>query len=211
MPMGRIYLAAKKKPKVQEDLRKVKKKVNQLSRAVELKYRPFQASGTSVNSGFNITLLNGITQGDDSPDREGNDIFMKKLVMNISFIVGDNTNSIRMCIIYDKQTNGAFPQSTDVFQSYTSVNATAPLNDIRADDRRRFVFLYDKIIDLSVAGPACKTLRIRKRINKHTNYSGAGSSESVIYTGGLYLVLISDSTAASHPSASYAGTLYYTG
>lgn len=195
----------------QNEMKNLKKKVNRIARGIELKYRPFQSAGAAVNSGFNITLLNGVTQGDDSADREGNDIYMKKLVMNLSFIVGDTTNTIRCCIIYDRQTNGVTPVSTDTFQSFVTVNATAPLNDVRADDRRRFSFLYDRIIDLSTAGPACKTLRIRKRLNHHTNYSGAGSTDAVIYKGGLYLVLISDSTAASHPSVSYAGTLYYTG
>lgn len=139
--------------------------------------------------------LNAIPQGSNVGNRDGNIINMLWFNLRATLYSGDPSgNVMRVLIMYDKQTNGATPSEADVF---------APTGDPTAmrfwNSQQRYVFLYDKMIALDVNKPS--TINFTKRLNKKTNYgnSAVGTIANVV-TGGLFLVVISDSNATPNPS-----------
>jgi len=87
-------------------------------------------------------LLNGCAQGNSGFTRIGRRLLMKSILFRYFFAPG-SSSCFRILVVYDKQTNGALPATTDVVNT---TDAHAPLNLINAD---RFVTVFDKIVDVN--------------------------------------------------------------
>lgn len=177
----------------------------QLSSAIETKISDVQiAAGTSVSSTMSFTLLNGLTQGTNQSQRLGNEVTMIGFRIRGQFVVGDATNLVRMLIIMDKQSNNTTPAVTDIFQF--SLDPYSPINE---DQRKRFQIVDDRSFDLSTSWQSCKHINFYKRVPHKVYYNGTGATISNIKKNSLYLCLISDSGAVSHPTFVADIRLYY--
>lgn len=158
-------------------------------------------------------------------NRVGNDIFMKSIRLRAAIVpnagaTGKTTPSIaRIMIVYDRQTNGAFPSLADILTDYSTAGATATnvLSGINMNNRGRFLILMDNQVVLPAIGaagatPASAVLtyvgandkgdtdtqgplnmnRYQKLRGLPTLFKASTGAIGDISTGGLYLVSFGD-------------------
>lgn len=102
-------------------------------------------------------MLNNMQEGVSSYQRVGRRINMKSLLLRFApllnladdvFASTDRVYVVRIALVYDSQSNGAFPSQTDLFASIIASGGTpfyhimAPVN---MNNRDRFLILKDKI------------------------------------------------------------------
>lgn len=97
-----------------------------------------------------ITLLNGLTTGTTSVTRIGSRIEVKSVQFKYSFQSGagaTGTTPIRIKIVYDKESNGTFPATTDIMAS----DQLDGHNNLYTAGR--FITMYDQTFN-PVTGPS---------------------------------------------------------
>lgn len=162
-------------------------------------------------------------------NRVGNDIFMKSVRLRGFFkpsgaATGNTVPSFcRIMIVYDRQTNGAFPALADVIADYNTAGATTTnaLSGINMNNRGRFLVLMDNQVILPAVGaagatPASNVLsftgandkgdtdtqgvlcvnRYQKLRGLPTLFKASTGAIGDISTGGLYLITVGDDAAA---------------
>jgi len=152
----------------------------------------------TMASTWEFYLLNGIAQGDDYFERQGDVVtnLIVRLRYGISLNPEDqNAHFARVVILHDAQANGAAPTGATVFSS-DSWNKFA-----NHGFRQRFTVLYDKthsfgwIYQTSVAGAGNQqtfgkvSVKIPKKLQK-TRYSGTGNTITSIASGSIYLAYV---------------------
>ncbi|AUM61714.1 capsid [uncultured virus] len=175
-----------------------------------------------LNATATILGLNLIQVGSSMFNRIGRKIEMRsiRLVCEMLQIPGLTraTTTVelgRVMVVYDRQTNGAFPAIADILQDteQTGANTTNSFSGINMNNRERFVTIIDKKITVpqgtATAGVLtnvfpndvmlpCKWDEFRKLKGLTTHFK-ADSSPAVIgdiATGGLYIVSLTNLTAA---------------
>lgn len=120
---------------------------------VETKSWDAETQTTTFSTTAVFAILNGVGQGTSLFQHVGRQIYMKSLQFDA--IVYPTATTVvqdygRMLIIYDKQPNKAFPAIADLLQDYngSAGASTTSLSFINMTNRRRFVVLRDKRIQL---------------------------------------------------------------
>jgi len=162
-------------------------------------------------------LINGIEEGTSLDKRIGRKV--KNTSLSIRCELESPTDfspsRIRLCVVYDKQANGAQPTLAELFQGQAGTICSSYYN---INNRQRFVFLYDKVIDMN---PTCdattmlKTVNIPVKIKGYdTTYNNTGSAITDIATGSIHFFGVSDDPTAGADSTkiliSYTYRLRYT-
>lgn len=172
----------------------------------------------------NVIPLNLIRAGSTFCNRVGRRISMKSIQMfgriaPVAVSTGTTQpDTLRTAIVYDRQTNGALPALSDIFQDtdQAAANTTNSLSGVNLNNRERFQIFMDKKTQTpqitSTAGAITSSpyptdggsqddpFRIdfyRKLFGLEAHYK-ADSSPAVIgdiSTGGLYVVVFGDSTS----------------
>jgi len=121
------------------------------------------ADAVNTNLAFNstgtITCINLIQVGSSMFNRIGRKIEMKsvRLCGQINQLAVTRTqlsiDYARVMIIYDRQTNGAFPALADILQDteQSGVNTTNAFSSLNMNNRERFVTIMDKRFTLPQA------------------------------------------------------------
>lgn len=133
-----------------------------------------------------ITEINNVVQGAGAYNRVGQKIVIQSVALKMNLhalcaAVGGTNGYLtaRIMIVYDRQTNGAFPAMADVLSSNitTAPNLTSGLNMAR---KSRFSIIADQYYDFGPNGTTTATVSIfRNRLNLETEY-GAASTPAVI-------------------------------
>lgn len=182
----------------------VKKYVNQkIQRSLETKFlpRPYDETpiaspaGTPVNSALTI-----IQQGTDANQRVGNQIHVTGWYGQLTFTgsLTDDFNTIR-CLIYSPKDPSVTLTGIEVYDNI---------------DLDQFNVYYDKLFTVSKnGGPFTRNLTLRKKFNKgnrqgkKVQYYGSGSTDYA--SGPMFLYVVSDSLAVSHPIVTGHLRVYY--
>lgn len=152
----------------------------------ERKYYDLAWNGVTVTGASPIIdCLCMPTQSAGTVNRIGNRVLVRSIHLRASIWTGVATNGVaastnyqpsvvRICILVDKQPNGAFPAASDIFEtSGTAPDAICPMN---LAYRNRFVVLKDKTIQLGGAistatanqaafnGTHARTVTIHKKV-----------------------------------------------
>lgn len=197
---GRPY----KKRKV--TLRKVVKQVKTLKKYAKAEVRyvdnTFALAGVSTTA--TLTFINGVAQGDDSNNREGNATFNK--MVTIKGRVNPNTSTtlqhVRLIVLYDKQSNGAAPAIADILEQSTNVDSMRFWNS-----RARYRFLVDKTFSVGPQGG--KNFKFVKKVRQYTKYGTATTGAiSNVVKGSIYVVQLSDA-AASTPTIGWVSRVSF--
>lgn len=161
-----------------------------------------------TNSSQIHNIAGNITQGNgDSANRIGDKIHMKTLSLKGYFTLGDSTNVIRMCLVQFRRQ-----VSTPTWESFVGAS-DGGTNQISSyfnhDKAGQYNVLFDKTYTL-VTGHS-DVVKFKEQINltraaKQIAYLAGGT---VITTGAIYLFLISDSGAATHPTITSSVALRY--
>jgi hypothetical protein len=184
----------------------VKQIVKSLLKEVQ-ELKIFVTQGTSVATDYTGAVydMSAVTQGDTDVSRDGDRIQIAELSFKWTAVVGDAYNLVR-CILFQWIPDSAVgtPPVTNVIQTNGSINA--PLSYRSIDFVKDVYVLYDKTVYVQTYHPVeVNSVVLRKFHDKQMQFTGATSR-----TNGLFLLLISDSSAATHPAVNYYCTLRFT-
>lgn len=157
---------------------------------VEYKVKDLVATATPSTAG-SLSLLNGLTKGDDYNNRDGRQVRWKSIQMYLrSTIHASATNtSIRAIIFIDKQASETAPTVASLLDITTASAVDAFRN---LSNRKRYVILCDRRITLNTDFPE-KTTRYYKRIDMKQIFDDTdGGTISDITTNSLYVLFVSD-------------------
>lgn len=147
-----------------------------------------------------ITPTTGFARGTTANNYTGNDIKMMSFKCRLQLIAADAPgNMVRILVIQDKSVSGT-PQNSTVFWN-TSYPWLSPLNPDFTDT---YNVLYDRQVLLSNDGatssgflPKLVNINIpARRLRKMTFTTASGAIDS----GGIWVCLVSDSNAVTHPT-----------
>lgn len=181
----------------------------------ELKWKDTLLSGVEMTSdpaSTQLVLLNGLSQGDTSITREGNNTTFTSLQFRAE-VFSTITNLVatfyRIIIFRDNQPNGAGPLAGNLLDITTiTPYIYAPYN-LKYAERFKVLYDYSGVINPQVeltvtAGATTEVmavshkLKFRKKLSTITNY-GLGNAGTVadISKHSFYILLMSDQTDAS--------------
>lgn len=150
-------------------------------------------AATPVLTTWSFILLNGISQGDDYNQRQGDKVTMltQRLRISISTDAEPAINKalLRLVLIHDAQPNGADPTGATVFNSdnlYRYANHGY---------RQRFTVLKDNLINFDEESYSKIWHKWNKKIPKNLSdarYSGTGATIASIASGSLFLGFCAD-------------------
>jgi len=180
------------------------------------------SSTLALNATGTIEALNLIQVGSSMFNRIGRRIEMTsvRLEAYVNPINATRNCSVdlgRIMIVYDRQTNGAFPAITDVIQDtdQTGANTTTAQTGINMNNRDRFVSILDHRMYLpqgtTTAGVASllqpadaeyfkPVINEFRKLRMLTTHYKADSNPAVIgdiTTGGLFIFSLANNTAGS--------------
>lgn len=160
----------------------------------------YQIQTVSSTAVLNELAGDNIIQGTDQFERVGDKISLEKLEIYISVLAEDKTNFLRYIIFQYKDVND--PTIDDILKETTDY--TSPYN---YDTRQSYKILKDRTFSLTLEGPACaqRFHRISKGIAKSMIYRG-----TVAQKNSLWILLISDSSAVTHPTFEFHARTFYT-
>lgn len=171
----------------------------------------FKIFNNSINTSVSATPVvipllasgsNGPAQGSAENERIGEKIMLKYMWFNISAYIpdsGDTTNFIRMILFQWKDRS--IPSTTDIL---VTANDYIQLHNF--ERRQQYKVLYDRVVPFTYNGDNAKawTLKI-KNANKDLTYAG-----TEVQKNGMYMFLVSDSSAVVHPVLNLRCRSYYT-
>lgn len=185
----------------------------------------------ACNSTGSIIPLNLISAGSSFFNRIGRKVEMKSLLLEInlnpvSAVRNCGADTLRILVVYDRQTNGATPAITDILQDteQNGTNTTAPTSNINLNNRDRFQIIRDiriMIPAMTTAATGVPTLTFPSIYQGTNDWKGghvrefmklsemvtqfkADSAPAVIgdiATGGLFLITFAGNAAGAEAVA----------
>lgn len=175
---------------------------NKVENKIESKYVDIQYA-TGISNVPTISSLTSIGPGTGPNQRIGNKVELVSIQCKLLFALADATNYIRIVIFQWLEDAGSFPTWTDLFEfntlglPTTQVERMSPYT-LSAGKQGSFRVLYQNELNLdNDNGLQQVKSYINKGFRKVIDFD---TVLSTIGTGHLYVMVISDSSAAPHPS-----------
>lgn len=148
-------------------------------------------------SGIIIDLFTGIVQGVSDSNYIGSDIRPTTLRIKMSLQATDSIQMFRVVVL--QTIGGGVPTPATVLQSVGNIRA--PLSPFERDYLKTYKVLFDELYTQVLnTESAFLSVDIRIPYNKLRNVEFT-DTVGTIEANGIYLLLISDSAAVSHPVA----------
>lgn len=156
-----------------------------------------------------IVDLCAISQGTQDIQRIGDKIRLRSLDMRVQILCADSTNVVRF-IIFQWHPNTTITATDPQGSQIIADTATYPfLSNYVHDYQNQFIVVYDKVWGSELTSDSAnRVMHIRpslKYVRKQVNYTGATTSGS----DKLYLLMVSDSGSATHPSVKVQARIRY--
>lgn len=160
------------------------------------------AGNFNQGGGTGIYCTNLLGQGTDFTNRIGRKIITKSILLRVAIYPNlanptSDGDIVRVMLLYDTQSNGALPTYTTILASPTA----AYIQPINLNNRDRFRVLSDshyavEAFDaassaLTTGAPKPRLLRLYKKVNLETIYSGTNNTIADISSGSILLFFIS--------------------
>lgn len=199
------------KPSLRKQVFNVKKTVKEMQSKEELKYLDTFMNGTVATSTSTLTLLNGLTQGDNVSNREGDSISPTSIqckfnLSQVATAVQYEIN-VRHIVFWDSQANGAAPAAGDLLDLATITQAV--LAPYKRQYQKRFKIVSDKsyvmhpkVIDPATAGEVVAAThhggwkRSLSRVVKYRNSQNTGTITDIA-TNSLYSLWVTNDSSAN--------------
>lgn len=138
-------------------------------------------------------FLTPIAQGTDQQERIGRSIRIKSVQIRLKTVTTGSpaVGQIRYVIVYDRQSNGVTPVSTDVFAGSAQFNDPMQLNY-----KERFVVLMDRITDSQQSSAVPISDKAYVKCDLDQIWAGAGGSAGNIRTGSIWLFMANNADSA---------------
>lgn len=146
-----------------------------------------------------ITCLNEVLQGATSYNRIGAKILIKSIDLRLALFLGGSAPTYglaRVCLIHDKQPNGAYPSFSDIFTDNIS---TAPdfNSGLNMSNKDRFVVLRNMVFPLDIGGNRSVAVKEHVKCKIETMYKANAGNIGDITSGAIYLVAFANATASA--------------
>lgn len=176
----------------------------------------------ALNSTGSIYALNLIQVGSSMFNRVGRRIQMKSMRMRIQvkLIIGVTRIPVidtgKIAVVYDKQTNGAYPTLADVYQDteQTGANTATSLSGLNMNNRDRFITIMEKCIPLASGNLAATGYMVGtqmpsdlttvyldeyRKLNLTTHFRSDSNPAVIgdISNGGLYFITYANNAAGA--------------
>ncbi len=188
---------AKREPDVWDVAKYAAKGVSKIMRMINVEYKFLDTTiGSNINEVSFINSLSAIPQGDTQSSRDGISIKSINLSYRINFLrnASDTTQMVRMIIFRGKQENTVNPIPFDVLQDTTG---TASVQSFKNYDKKfKTKILYDKVFVLDEGNSSRKYISGVIRMDGHVNYDISDTSGSTVESGGIYILLVGNSSNA---------------
>lgn len=132
--------------------------------------------------------------------RAGEQIKCFSMFMRYTVTLADATNIVRVVLFSDKESNGSVPSVANILAP--TVGVLSPMN---ADNRQRFKVHHDSTYALG-SGHEVVATKVYKRYGRVMSTTLGATTPRANH---LYLLVIDDSNAASHPTVEYFSRLSY--
>jgi len=168
--------------------------------APEVKYVDSNVNATPTNV-VGFTLMNGCFQGTSDQTRIGTKIQAKGLVVTGTImmpvnVTGGTTDVIRLGVLFDKQTDGVAPVSTDVWDNALGTGFVVDHRNL--DTAERYVILRDMKIAIGQVGPASAYFEMYIPFEEVTKFNnGVSGTVSDIVTGSVYFYQVSTASVST--------------
>ncbi len=151
---------------------------------------------TTPGTTQSLILLNPLSQGTTRLTRIGNSVRFITLACNFKITINSSaTNTtVRLLLIYDKQTNGAAP--VNIYQTSSIISPFNP------DQMYRYVILHQSSTSVSISGMQERVVSFTLPLYCITRYQSNNGDITDISTGSIYLGLLSDDNTNT-PSVEY--------
>lgn len=184
-----------------KDVKMLKNLIN-----VEFKRADQTASTTSSTAG-NTILLNGLQKGDDFQNRDGRQVRIKsvQVQLRVTMAAAATTTCFRYFILLDKQPNTTGFAMSDVLDTAVAggVDAFRQLSN-----RKRFVILKQQRLVLDSDDPS-RVIQFYKKLDLKTIYDDSDTGAIAdVTTNALYLYMMSDQ-GANVPTVIYNARLRF--
>jgi hypothetical protein len=159
------------------------------------------ASG-SATSTSTVACLTSIPQGVTAGSRTGDKCLATDLEFKVGFTGGDATNYVRATFIkwVMNDSNDACT-SSDVYQN----NAVPWLSLLQAQHPNRFELLYDEVCCIGTSGTDACIISGKLKLKHEISFNATATTG----IGHVYLLMTSDSSAATHPVYSLEARVEY--
>lgn len=205
MPAGKVYKYNQKKGLNEVENQQVNRKIKRMIANRQEKKIHSQEPIGSISTTPSFNQISNIAQGDTDLTRDGDELYLKSIHLNWSFVGADATNKMRIVVFqWFGDDNANPPAATDLFQTNS---ATGYFGAFRKDYSSLFKVLYDKqLVTDTYNNIRHGKKSIYKGFRKKIKYiAGTASGTNQIYT-----CMVSDSSAASHPQVSMYTWLRFT-
>lgn len=204
-----------------KEIIQIKKNIRDIKGETELKYFDVNVGGTITETGSLIFALNAMGVGDTQITRTAAQIKLTSLQFRLHFIGNParvNNTLVRTIVFWDRQVNGANPTvagnplTPERALLNNVIEANLPLAPFQYENIERFHVLYDKLMvlnpgvvatqDIATTGDTTAVVRIGSIINKYiklnrsAKYSAAASGVASLVTNALFIVFLTDISAA---------------
>lgn len=197
-----VYKKAKTSKKQKALFSKYK---NPQGRSAEVKFIDTVVSSSVTNAGVAL-LLNGCIQGTDIGNRIGRKIEMTSCSIDLIFGGGviasanyalNNTDKIRVALVYDKQPNATAASYGDVYGSSSAATSAMQVRNNTTLDRFDVLKVWDECI--STEGPNGIVFHdfIKMNLDVRFDSSNAGTIADIT-TGGLYLMVCDQNSTGTN-------------
>lgn len=193
--------------KKEVDKKEVKQIVQSMLRGVqELKINIVQSSA-SIDYAGSLVACSAIAVGDSDITRDGDRVCLAEWTFRWVVNLGDASNLVRCILLqYIPDNTGGAPAISNILQTIGTTNA--PISYKSIDYVKVIKILYDWTVRVDTYHPVelVKPVKIRKFHDKQLVFANNATTG----TNQLYVLFISDSAAATHPSVQYYSTVRYT-
>jgi ribosomal protein L22 len=163
---------------------------NMLESRMELKSVAAATGASATAAAGAVLYFTPILQDDTTNGRTGDQIVPHDITLRFTSI-GSATEAARFILFQDRMNQGAAPTVSQVLSS-ASYNAT--YNHINVVLNKRFKILFDKQLDLCVAGEAQKHLTARVPLKGKIGFVDTGDTSASAGPNTLWLIYIGTST-----------------
>lgn len=192
--VGRTRRRRYRRRKGRISTRSLNRKVNSLYKKViktqELKERNVTISESVDTTGTVISNLTTLSQGADKDNRNGSRVFPRAMYANFAIAGADTTNQIR--IIFFRWQDDDTPGVSTILHD-SDVNSF-----YNTDHAGKFNILFDKLYAVTTSGSQLVLEKFYIKLKQAITWNASDGKEM----GHIYMLLISDSSAATHPTVS---------
>jgi len=185
----------------------VKTQINRTLREnQETKFFDIVSNATGVPGSGTVVQLNPIVQGINESQRIGSAIKPISLRGKFGVVGVDNVNAVRILIVQWNDDDAIFgPTLARIFQDPINSPWLGTLNENNMTGGM-FTVKYDRLFTTSLNGQNAFSVNFHTKKLRKVDYLGSATTGY----GNLYLIAVSDSAIAGHPTLAYQMRLSYT-